>query len=61
MKRTYNPTAAPVKVYGPAVLTLPVGFLVAQNQGQQVAALTRAYRDTNPAKLNRMLTKLFGL
>ena len=57
----FNPTASPVKVYGPAVLTLPVGFLVAQNQGQQVAALTQAYQDTNPVKLNRMLTKFFGL
>ena len=55
----FNPNAAPVKVYGPAVLTLPMSFFVATNQGQQVQALTQHFSGDQP-RLQRVLAKLFG-
>ena len=57
----FNPNAKPVKMYGPGVLTMPVEFLLAQNQGQQVAVLTQAFQNSNPTKLQRLLKKFFGL
>lgn len=57
----FNPKAAPVQVYGLALLTLPVGFFAARNQGDQVAVLKSALGTTNPKKLARLLNKLFGL
>jgi hypothetical protein len=57
----FNPNNNPVKVYGPGMLTMPAGFFVAQNQGQQVQALTAAFQQSNPARLSRLLNKLFGL
>jgi hypothetical protein len=43
------------------MLTLPVGFFAARNQGQQVQVLTEAFQHSNPAKLSRLLNKFFGL
>jgi hypothetical protein len=57
----FNPNKSPVKVYGPGMLTLPVGFFAARNQGQQVQVLTEAFQHSNPAKLSRLLNEFFGL
>jgi hypothetical protein len=57
----FNPNAKSVKVYGPGVLSMPVGFLVAQTQGQQVDALRLAFAQSNPVKFHRLMAKFFGL
>lgn len=56
----FSPTKPPIKLYGPGILTLPVGVFTARNQGEQVQALTHAFEKSNPAKLKRMLKKFFG-
>lgn len=43
MKTHFNPDAPALTFYGPGLLTMPVGFVAAKTQGQQVQASRDAF------------------